>query len=191
MKLRTIIGWSAALALYASPALAAEGAERGGLPWFSLLLYVINFALFAAVLVYFAGPIVRRFFSERAQTIRSELARLEAALREAEDSAGRAAARSVEIEPEIQRLRHEIDVETAYQVGKIREAAAAASAQAGRDTEMTIAALIDGSRRRIRERMAASAVGLARDLILKGFGTADQHRLVEGFMEKLREEATR
>jgi F0F1-type ATP synthase membrane subunit b/b' len=180
-----------ALALRASPALAAEGAAEGGKAWFSLLLFVVNFTLFVAVIVYFAGPAVRRFFSERAQTIRSELTRLEAAFREAEDYAGRASARMVEIEQEISHLRHEIDAATVFQVGKISDGAKAAAARARRDSEMTVAALLDASRRRVRARLAASAAGLARDLIFKSFAPADQHRLVDGFMEKLREEAAR
>jgi len=53
----------------------ASGGEHGGNPWLSFLYAVINFVLFAWILVYFAGKKIKAFFEERERTIREEFNR--------------------------------------------------------------------------------------------------------------------
>lgn len=190
MKKRNLIATIIALAL-AMPAVAfaAEGGGEGGGSWLMLLFFAINFALFVIVLVYFARPAVRSFFSSRASGIRSNLDRLRAALNEAQDYANRTAAKMARLEEEAAQLVRELDAETAFQVARIREGAAAAAQRVRHDTELTTSAVADAAQRRVRERLAAAAANVARELIARSFEASDQGRLVDSFMEKLREEA--
>ncbi len=114
-----------AVALFPAHAIAAEEAAAGDGSWLRLLFFVINFALFVSVLAYFAGPIVRTFFNDRAGAIRNTLSRADAAFREAQDLANRAAARIAGLAAEKTRIVSELDAETAHQVRMIAELARA------------------------------------------------------------------
>lgn len=166
---------------------AEEGASHGS--WFGTAFFAINFLTFVAILYFFAGPMARSFFRDRASSIRSQLDRLNSALHEAEDYANRTAARMAKLDDEIAQIKSEMESETAFIANRIREGARAIAERIRRDTELTAAALTDAAQRRVRERLAATAAGLARELIEKSFEAADQARLIDSFMDKIRHEA--
>lgn len=178
-------------ALAFSPALAqgAEGAEGGGGSWLRLLFFVINFALFVFILVYFAAPLVRKFFSDRSGEIRGTLARAGAAFEQAQNLADESRTRLEGLEAEKARLLAELNAETAHQVRTVREMALSAAERIKRDAEMTAAAMADAAERRMRHRLAAAVTAQARGIITRDFQDADQGRLLTGFMDKLKEEA--
>jgi F0F1-type ATP synthase membrane subunit b/b' len=169
-------------------AFAAQEAEASG-SWLGTMFFAINFALFAGIIVFFAGPAVRNFFRDRATGIRSQLDRLASALKEAQDLANRAAARMAQLDQEVAKLKSEMDAETAFIVNRIREGARTTAERIRHDTELTGAAVVEAAQRRVRERLAATAANLARDLIAKSFEASDQARLIDSFMEKIRHEA--
>jgi F-type H+-transporting ATPase subunit b len=176
-----------AVALAPAPALAGEeGADAA--QWIRLLFFAINFSLFVFVLVYFAAPLVRKFFSDRSGAVRATLSRAAAALADAQDLVNRAAARLAGLETEKARMVEQFNAETAHQVRTIVELARSAAERIGRDSELTAAAMEEAAGRRVRNRMAAGAAEIARNLITRDFGQADQKRLVETFMHKLGEE---
>ncbi len=186
-----VIAGSAAAALLPSIAYAAEGGAEGQTSWLTLLLFIINFSLFVAFLVYFAAPMARRFFSDRAAGIHSNLERLQSALKEAEEYERRVAARIARLEDDLKSLMEEIEAETAVQVGRIRSSSREVVERIKRDAEMTAAALAESARRRLRGRVAGMAAHFARELISRAVGPADQNRLIDGFTEKLHQEAAR
>lgn len=174
-----------AAAFFPQLAYAAEegGAEHGS--WLLLIFFAINFAIFVWALVYFAAPAARKFFSDRATTIRTGLSRAEKALAEAEDLANKAAARMAALAAELKKLGEELDQETGFQVARIKELAGSTAERIKRDTTVSTAALSEAARRRVRAQLAESAASLARDLIGRNFQPADQGRLLDGFMDKL------
>ena len=181
----------AILAIVSAPsfALAAEEEHAASGTWFGTLIYAINFALFAGILIKYGGPAIRAFFRDRAGGIRSQLDRLNSALQEAQDLANRAAARMAKLEEEVAEIKAEIENEATFSVNRIREGARITAERIRRDTELTSAANVDAAQRRVRERLAATAANLARDLIANTFEASDQSRLIDGFMDKLRHEA--
>lgn len=183
----------AASILMPAVAFAAEGEGSPENPgsWVLLLFFAINFAIFVFILARYAVPPARTFFRDRAQRIRSELDRVGSALKEAEEYANRAAARLSRLEQEIAVLTKELEDETVFQIGKLREAAIAGAERIRRDTRLTMNATADAAQRRVRTRLAASAAGIARELISRSFDASDQGRLVDSFMDKLRQEAAR
>jgi F0F1-type ATP synthase membrane subunit b/b' len=177
---------AAAFFAYAVPyAHAAEdaGADHGS--WLLLTFFTFNFALFVGVIVYFAGPPIRKFFADRAGTIRTALSRASSALAEAEDLANKAAARMAALSAELKKLTDELEQETAFQVGKVADLAKSTAERIRRDTEMSSSALSEAAKRRVRAQLAESAATLASDLIGRNFQPSDQGRLIDGFMGKL------
>ena len=163
---------------------AAEAQEQRG-SWLLLVFFVINFVLFAFVVVHFAGPIARKFFADRAARIRSDLSRAQKAFAEAQDLANKAAARMAALEAELKKTAVEIEEETAFQVSKIKELAKSTAERIKRDATISAAALAEAAKRRVRARLAETAARLARDLIGRDFQRDDQGRLIDNFMEKL------
>jgi F0F1-type ATP synthase membrane subunit b/b' len=174
-----------AAAFFPRAALAAEapGAEHGS--WLLLTFFAINFILFVGVIAYFAGPPIRKFFGDRAGTIRTSLSRASSALAEAEDLANKAAARMAALSAELKKLADELEQETAFQVGKVADLAKSTAERIRRDTGISSSALSEAAKRRVRAKLAESAATMASDLIDRNFQPADQGRLIDGFMDKL------
>jgi F0F1-type ATP synthase membrane subunit b/b' len=174
-----------AAAFFPQAALAAEeaGAEHGS--WLLLTFFAINFVLFVWVLVHYAGPTARKFFADRAGTIRTALSRASSALAEAEDLANKAAARMAALSAELKMVADELEQETAFQVAKVADLAKSTAERIRHDTAMSSSALSEAARRRVRAQLAESAATMARDLIGRNFQPTDQGRLIDGFMDKL------
>ena len=190
MKRWTVTAALTVAAFFPSIAMAAEEAEAPG-SWLSFSFFAINFLLFAFVLVRFAGPLIRKFFADRASLIHSNLAKSEEAFKEAEELAKAAAERIQALEKEVATLKQELEEETAFQLRRTSELAKANSERIRRDTQITAAAIAENAQRRVRENLARVAAQLARDLISRHFESADQNRLIAGFMQRLGEEARR
>lgn len=189
---RGLIVLTGALLLLPAIGWCAEAAgEAGGGSWISLLFYIFNFAIFVGILVRYAGPPARKFFADRAGAIKGTLARAEAAYKEAEDLANRAAERMSRLEAEKKRLRADLDAETAYIASRIREMARDTALRIVRDTELTGGAIKEAAQRHVRAMLAEATGKLARDLMMKSFTDGDQARLLRGFEEKLAQEARR
>ncbi len=191
MKRRIISAATFAAILFPQVALAADEAREDHGSWLLLLFFTINFALFAYVLTHFAAPAVKKFFADRASTIRSGLSRAESAFSEAQDLANKAVARMAVLDAELKKLGAELDAETAFQAARIREIANATVARVRRDTGLSTAALGYAAQRRVREQLAATAAALASNLIASQFQPSDQNRLIDGFMQKLGQGANR
>jgi F-type H+-transporting ATPase subunit b len=188
-----IILTGAVLLLVPVAAWCAEGGGEatGGGSWLSLLFYVINFAVFVWILVHYAGPQARKFFSDRAEGIKETFARAEAVYKEAQVLANRAAERMSRLEAEQKQLRADLDAETAYIANRIREMARETAQRIVRDTELTANAITEAAQRRVRAMLAETTGKLARELMVKNFTDDDQARLLRGFEEKLAQEAHR
>jgi len=174
-----------AAAFFPRAALAAEGAGAEHGSWLLLMFFAINFALFVYVLVHFAGPALKKFFADRAVTIRTALSRAASALAEAEDLANKAAARMAALAAELKKVADELEQETAFQVSKVADLAKSTAERIHRDTEMSSSALSEAAKRRVRAQLAESAATIASSLISRDFQRNDQGRLIDGFMDKL------
>jgi F-type H+-transporting ATPase subunit b len=163
---------------------AAEAPEERG-SWMLLVFFTINFLLFVFVIGYFAVPLARKFFADRATTIRTGLSRAERAFAEAQDLANKAAARMAALEAELKKTAAEIEEETAFQVTRVAELAKSTAERIRHDAVLSTAALAEAAKRRVRARLAEAAASLARDLIGREFQRDDQGRLIDGFMDQL------
>ncbi len=170
---------------------AAEAAGEGRGSWSLFAFFAINFILFASVLIYFVGPPARKFFADRAATVRGALIRADSAFKSAQDLANQAAAKLASLDAELKALADEIENETRFQIAKMEEMSNAAQARIHRDTELSTNAMAEAARRRVRERLSESAATVARELIATNFERSDQGRLIDGFMDRLGAGASR
>ncbi|MDO8431840.1 MAG: hypothetical protein Q7S58_05450 [Candidatus Binatus sp.] len=191
MKKWIVSGAIVAAAVFPALAFAAEEAAEDRGSWSMFAFFAINFILFVSVLIYFVGPPARKFFADRAATVRGALSRAESAFKGAQDLANQAAAKLASLDSELKQLADEIQNETAFQVAKIEDVTRSGQERIHRDTELSTNALSEAAQRRVRERLSESAATLARDLIARNFERSDQSRLIDGFMDKLGEGATR
>jgi len=189
MKFRIAFVLIAAAEACPSLAHAAEQATENRGSWFDLVFYVINFLLFIWIIRRYAGPLITGFFRDRSAGIRTTIGRAQSALDEAQQLANHANEQIARLEEERRQIASELSEETIYQTGRIYDLANEAAARIRRDTDLTAAALREAARRRVREALAAAAGALARGLISRHFGARDQKRLLEGFIDKLGQEA--
>ncbi len=188
MKLKTILAVTLGVGLSPTLAFCAEGAAEGG-SWLVLVFYIFNFAIFAALLVWGAGPLTVKFFRERAREIRESIELCESGFRSASQTAEAAEAQIAGLEAEKARILKEMREETAREVARLRELGQAAAQRIRRDAEMTARSIADGGRRTIQTHLAAAAVRMAHELVRLNFEAADQSRLVRQFLETVRQEA--
>jgi F0F1-type ATP synthase membrane subunit b/b' len=184
----TVVG---AAVLMPSIARAAEASKEPAGSWLTLGFFAANFVAFLFILIRFALPLAKSFFTDRATSIRTSLGKAESALAEAGALAHAAEARKAALDAELARLKAEFATETSYQIARVREIAQAHTERLRRDSEMSAAAMTEAAQRRVRERLAAATATLARDLIARNFSGDDQGRLIEGFMDKLEQEGRR
>ncbi len=188
MKSRIAIITLVPALLWPTLALAAQAEEAEG-SWRALFFYAINFLLFLWIVRRYGWPTIMRFFRDRAHTIRETRDRAEKAYHEAQELANRAAEQLRQLEAEKSNIAAELDQETTYQVGQINNAWREAVNRIRRDAEITTAALRDAAQRRLRQTMAAAVGRIARELVSRNFQASDQGRLLEGFIERIGEEA--
>ncbi len=184
------IGVITAALFWPSLVLAAEGEEAKG-SWFALIFYAINFLLFLWIVRRYGWPPITQFFRSRSHTIRDIRGRAEKAYQEAQQLANRAAQQLRQLAADQRRMTSELDEETAYQIEQINDAAHEAVKRVRRDAEISTAALRDGAQRRLRQTMAEAAGTIARELVSRNFQAADQARLLQGFIDRIDEEARR
>jgi F-type H+-transporting ATPase subunit b len=172
-------------------AIAAEGGvdERGS--WAALLFYIINFALFAAILWQYALPATRNFFRDRATGILDTMSKAESTFRGAQALANRTAERMAKLEAEKSQIVSDLADETVYQIGRIYDLAREGATRIKHDADLSAVAMAENAQRRVRASLASAAARLARDLVANNFQPDDQARLLRGFVEKLGQEALR
>jgi F-type H+-transporting ATPase subunit b len=172
-------------------ALAAEGGGEPTGTWGALFFYVVNFGLFVGIVWKYAFPAIRNFFRDRAIGIRDTLRKADSAFREAQELANRAAERNAKLEAEKSQIASDLADETVYQIGRIYDAAQEAVARVRHDHELTITAVRENAARRVRQALAQAAGQLAFELVARNFAAEDQARLLDGFVDRLRQEAAR
>jgi hypothetical protein len=96
-----------------------------------------------------------------------------------------------QLDAEKKQIASEFAAETQYQIGRIQELARETVARIERDTNLTVIAVREGAQRRLRQSLAMAAGRLARDLVARHFEASDQKRLLEVFIDRLGDEASR
>jgi F-type H+-transporting ATPase subunit b len=172
----------------AGAALAAETAhgEHHAPPISTLILPVINFAIFAFILWRFAWPAIKTTLADRQKTVGKQLTDSASALRDARgelESIETLRARSRE---DGDKLVAEIRAEADKQAGALLTAARGMADRIRRDAELLSAQERDRAAHAIRAEVADRVVRRAADIVKERFGENEQRGAVADFLTEVR-----
>lgn len=182
---------AAALAVLLLPlaALAQEIEEthpHPGIPWVKLAFTAFNFAIFAAVMVRFAGPAIRAWLSERRLTVQNALEQADRVRREADALRAEWQQRmdklAGELESMLAQARQDIEAERDQILAAARRAAEAIQ----RDAQRTAENELRQARERLQAEVAAQALAIAERLAPQRLTSTDQARFVDEFVSQVR-----
>ncbi len=151
----------------------------------SLLWTAFNLAVLLAVIVYFARKPLATFFTERRDTIRSELEEAESLRREVEGRFADWQRKLVDLDQEIQQLRSGVIHRAEAEGERIRADARASAERMRREAAAAIDQELRRSRQALREEAAELAVTLAGELLGQSVEMRDHERLVDEFVAKV------
>jgi len=191
LKIVTLAVAELSLLLSATSGFAAEQGGKSEGSESSLIFYAINFALFLFIVVKYAGPSVRGYFRSRAQSVRSTFESAEQALAKAQQQAASVNSLFARLESEKRRIIAQIRAESERQVAEIRERARKLANQIRHEGELSVKALAAEAEHKLKLFLVHSATEMARQLLQEHLTPADQHRLVESFIQQVQAENAR
>jgi F-type H+-transporting ATPase subunit b len=162
---------------------AAEG-EHGESIW-ATAGKVFNFAVLAAVLVYFLRQPLQGYLVNRGQQIRNDLVTAAAMKEDAARQIASVDARLRELPAELDALRARGQQEIASEQARIEQAAAAERDRLLEQTRRAIDLHVRGARRDLVTHAADLAVQVARQRIETRITDADQRRLVDRYLDRV------
>ncbi len=149
----------------------------------SLLLFILNFAVIAAAIVWFSKSQLPQMFRARTQAIRKSMDEAQAASEDAKRRLSDIEARLARLDTEIAAMKGQADTEAKAEEERIRAAAEADVRKVIENAEQEIAAAAKVARRDLKAFTAELAVGLAEQRI-RIEGDTDQ-ALVRSFVDQL------
>jgi len=163
--------------------------DEAGAPqsWAPTIARIVNFAILAGGLYYFAGATVRDYFKTRSETIRRDLTNAKTLRSDAEQQLGIVRARLAKLPGELADMRQRGEAELADE--KVR-LAAATSAERTRVQEQARREIDLASRLARRDLMAHSvelSMRLARTRIERDITADDQARLIDAYKPEVRQ----
>jgi len=164
----------------------AAAHHAAGIPT-AVLLQAANFAIYAALLIYFLRHPIKNFFKTREQSYKQALVKAENARREAEKK-----------KREIQQRLRELDSTADESLDRARAEATTLKLQIQQDaqnlaerlrteTQRAAALEIEKARNVLREEMLKQSVELSQRLLADKMADNDQKRLQTEFVEKIQE----
>ena len=155
------------------------------MPWGNFIWRVLNFALFAGLLVFFFGKKIKGFFVGRTKNIADEISALESRKAQAQASLADVEKRIANLEAERQSILQDYKAQgEALKASIVAEAEAAASqiaVQAKTTAEHEIAQAIEA----MRAEMADKIVEATEKLLAKKLTAAEHAKLVDKYLTKV------
>lgn len=149
----------------------------------SLLLPLVNFLLFAALIIWkLPGP-VREFFRARTARLRDALAAGKRALAEAEETRAALERDVRELPATIANLKADIRSTADRQRANLLEVARRAADRIRADARLLAEHEVAAARHALRTEVVEEAIRQATDLIRAGIRAEDQERLVRDFVQ--------
>ena len=177
------------LALSALAAEEHEGTSSFKKTWMKIW-EVLNFLILAFIVFKLLRDPVKNFFQSRAEMFREKIAEAEGASLEAERELKEVEGRFEMLDEEIQRLQQTITEQGERQRDKIISDAKQAAEYMLEKAKIESDMMIREARLRLRREVTDEAVSLAEKSIKKEIGKEDQERLVDEYLQNLKQVAT-
>ena len=180
------------VAILATPVLALAADSHGGhgdshaIPM-SVGLQAINFALYAALLVFLLRKPIRDYFKGREQAYKMALVKGENARREAEKKKRDVLERLNELESTSDESLQNARTEAAALILQIEQEAELLAKKLREDANRAMEVELEKGRAALRREMLNEAVALSRKMLQDKMAEPDQKRLQTEFVDKIRE----
>jgi ATP synthase F0 subunit b len=154
---------------------------------------IINFVLFAIFLIYlFRNKIgIGKVLDNRGVSIRKELDKAREEKAEAERKLAEVEARLQRLDSEVAQIRAEAEQEAEREAERIRQAAAADAEKLKQTTAREIEGAMKAARAELRAFVAEQSVAMAEAMIRRDIKPEDNSRMLNKYVDELREVATK
>lgn len=154
---------------------------------------IINFVLFAVFLIYiFRNKIgIGKVLDNRGVSIRKELDKAREEKAEAERKLAEVEARLQRLDAEVAQIRAEAESEAEREAERIRQAAAADAEKLKQMTAREIEGAMKAARAELRAFVAEQSVAMAEAMIKRDIKPEDNSRMLNKYVDELREVATK
>jgi ATP synthase F0 subunit b len=156
-----------------------------------LLFQIFNFVVFVAILIYLLRNKIGigKVFDDRAASIRKDLDKARVEKAEAERKLEEVEARLSKLDQEVAEMRAESEREAERETARIREAATLEAEKVKQMAAREIEGAMKEARAELRAFVADNSVGLAEAIIKRELKPEDNSRLLNKYVEELREVA--
>lgn len=148
-------------------------------------LAIMNFAVFAAILVWKAGPPLRSFVEQRHISIKDALDEGRRLRKEAQEKLAEYDGRIAGVQSEVDELIAEIRQSAELEKQRILADAERQAEAMKKNAESQIAAEIERARGELEREVMAAAVAAAETIIREKATPADHKKLIDGFLDDL------
>jgi ATP synthase F0 subunit b len=172
------------------PALLLLAEESSGSLFTNPMLWrVINLLIFVLVLVWILRSKVRvgQVFDRRAAAIVKDLEQARREKQEAEDRLAEVEARLAALDREIAEIRAEAERESQREAERIRQAAASDAEKIRQTASREIEGAMKAARNELRAIVAEQSVAMAEQMIRRDIRPEDNKRMLNKYLEDLRE----
>ena len=149
--------------------------------WFPL----VNFIIYAFIIVKFAFPLVRDFLKTRREEVVAKIAQAAAKKQAAEVLVREYRSKLAGLGKEVQALQAALRQEGEREKSRLISDALATAVKIKEDANFLSDQELRTARQKLREEMANAAEATARQLIERNISAADQNRLVDDFVRTL------
>jgi len=169
--------------------LAADSAASGGLLGNKDIWKVINLLIFVLILVYiFRNKIkIGKVFDDRASVILKDLEQARRDKEQAEQQLAQVETRLSRLDQEIAEIRAEAERDAEREAERVRAAAAADAEKIRQTAQREIEGAMKAARMELRAFVAERSVELAESIIKRDIRPEDNHRMLEKYVDELRE----
>lgn len=164
---------------------AAAGAEHQTPPISDVIYPAINFIIYAAILYYFALPLVRSFLRSRREEIIQSIAQSTSKKQQAEAIVREYKAKLAGVKQEAQTIQTSLRQEGESEKAKIANEARTLAAKIQVDARFLAEQEVKIARQKLREELADLAEATAVELVRKNISAADQSRLAGEFIQDI------
>jgi len=165
---------------------SAAGADQHHVPTIGeVVLPAINFITYAAVLYYFALPLIRNLLRTRRDEVVATVAQASAKKQQAERLVNEYRAKVARVEEEVQAIQAERRADAEREKAKTLSEAETTAAKIREDARFLAEREVTMARETLRKELADQAEATARELVQKNISAADQGRLAQEFIRQI------
>ncbi|MGB9668514.1 MAG: F0F1 ATP synthase subunit B [Thermosulfidibacteraceae bacterium] len=169
--------------------LASSGHEGGGhhVDIKMEIFRIVNFLIFVFLIYKFAGKSIKKLFSDRVENIRRGLEEAERAYEEALRKYNEAKGIVGRLGDEVKAINENARREAEEQVKRIKEETERMVERLREQAKSACDLEIKRAKRELEKEAADLAISIAKDILVKNVTSEDHRRLLEEYMNKVRE----